>query len=863
MASPPPTYTSSASLSRSKTSPDNIRSLADEMLRSSLSRTVSSAPSASLARSQASPDDIRSLADEMLRSSLSRGVSAVSPVSSDPPRYNSERSITKPAISAVHRLTSVRNSSCEPTPLATNPVIAGLASSPPTKESGSVSSSSYSGLSAAEAKNRVRQLQAEVNRANAESPQRNTAGIFKKACSTDLLFLIDTTYSMNSYIDAAKQQVKSIVKDIKEAFLNESEVCVAVVGYKDHGDTPNIQFLDFTPSADRVYLFLDSLRASGGADTPEDVLGGIRQAVNASWKQQTRCIIHIADAPPHGRGLHDLGASQDNYFEPGSEPHGLTYENLLKQLVRLNINYVFLCIHSITDRTALAFSGVYAAAGADVKLLPSNTYHSIVSSPFTKAGTSHWSGASTKHSSSSSTELQFEELRLGTTYNALRGLVVKSVTGSVTRTSARLTMALTSVRKVGSAPGTRGKGEKRTENLTAIKEDGDSGRGTEDVVLETTPPKWNKKGWLDETLVVEGFCPDVASHNASTLNEMTAADEHIKLSVAELTIFARTRPFAKGALRVASYARTAASTNRFVIKSFISDGLSQVHMIEDMRIQVLCKAFALEFNCLLKIEPPIDFIVTACLQRKRETGLGNGCLSLEPYIEGEYVKYNSNSGWVKEDSPEDLFNQTAQAFSHFTFERSWGHFLVVDLQGVGHLLTDPSIQTRDHERFKLNPTNLHEEGFKFFFARHECNSVCQKLELKSNREMVINGNYVFRERWPAMDATVCCSNKLCRKIIRLASANESDKFRGYHWCGTCWPQLQSSTIRWICAGPGPNHEFEVSKFFYESQGQVMPRKCPEHIEKDKTVPRATALGSSLWDRKKSTDQKRSISGSSW
>jgi len=179
------------------------------------------------------------------------------------------------------------------------------------------------------------------------------------------------------------------------------------------------------------------------------------------------------------------------------------------------------------------------------------------------------------------------------------------------------------------------------------------------------------------------------------------------------------------------------------------------------------------------------------------------------------------------------------------------------------LLTDPAIQTRNKERFKLNDTNLGEEGFKFFFALHECNSICRELGLKSNREMVISGIYEFRERWPTMDPTVCCSNKLCRRIIRLASAHESDKFPGYHWCNACWPQLQSSLIRWICVAPGPNHEFDVSKFFYESQGQSTPRKCPEHLEKDPSVSSAATVGGNLWNKMRSEDTKSYISGRSW
>ncbi len=819
---------------------------------------------------------MRSLADEMLRASLTRGTaSPASSVTSTPPSY---RRSTTPSFPSSARAPNPADSlvlNRERVPGAFRPPIVGSASitrdsitrdsiirdSKSSSISYASSSASTSTVSAADAKARIRHLQREMERAKADVPQRATGGLFKAACSTDLLFLIDTTGSMYSYINAAKEQVKSIVADIKKSFLNESEVRVAVVSYKDHGDHPNIEFLDFTSSTDQVFEFLGLLDATGGADAPEDVLGGLYQALNVSWKQQTRCIIHIADAPPHGAGvLHDFAESSDNYPHPGSEPHGLTYEPLIKQLIQFNVNYALLRVNSSTDRMALAFAQVYAESNADAKLLPSNTYSSQVNGMYSKDRSGVWSSASNTH-----TNVQFEEMQLGTTYSQLRHLVVRTVTASVSRTAGRMSLALSTVPKPSA---TSGKGKGIASDLTAIREDegsGGSGGSAKEAYLEKGPPQWDTPGWLDETLEVEGFCPDLVVQSANSLNEMMNADENIKLSVAQLTIHARSKPFAQGSVRLASYARTAASTSKFVVKSFKDDSKMLAHVAEDMRIQALCKAFALEFNGLLNIEPPIDFIITTCLQTKAKVGSEGGCLSIEPFIDGEYIKYNNNSMFVKEDSPDDPdpFNQIAQAFSHFTFERSWGHFLVNDLQGVGHLLTDPSIQTLDHERFKLAETNLYEEGFKFFFVAHECNSFCHKLELKSNREMVVSGSYEFRERWPTIEPTVCCSNKLCRRIVRLAGTHESDKFPGYHWCSECWPQLQSSMVRWICMAPGPNHEYDMSKFFYESQGQVAPRRCPEHVEKDKSVSSAAVVGGSLWSRMKAGGPKRTISGRSW
>ncbi|EMC99227.1 hypothetical protein BAUCODRAFT_146198 [Baudoinia panamericana UAMH 10762] len=702
-------------------------------------------------------------------------------------------------------------------------------------------------------KSRKHQLQQEIDRANARLPPKDTKGLFRAACSTDLLFLVDATNSMGPYIEAAKEQVKAIVADVKKAFLDEAEVRVAVVSYKDYGVTPNIEFLDFTSSADQVREFLDCLCLDWGRDWPEDVLGGLQQAVNASWKHQTRCIVHIGDSPPHGRTLHDGQESDDRYYHTESEPCGLTHGPLLRKLIRLNINYALLRITTHTDRMGLVFARSYGRGNA--KLHANNKYHGILDASFE-------SMTNSQRSSGAATAPQFEELQLGITYSQLRHLVVKTVTSSASRTAGRLSMAVSrAIRSVN--PST-------IEDLAAIHEEddhvgrrNDSSEGS--VTLENLPPQWTTPGWLDLRLQVDGFCPAIVVHNANTLSDMMADDKNIKLNVTRLTLYARSKPFAEGSVRVAAYAGTAASSGRYVMKSFKKHGKGLAEAAEDMRIQALCKAFALEFNGLLKVDPPLDFIVTSCLQHAPNTaGSRNAAyLSLEPFIEGDYVKYNTNSAYVNEELGDDPFNQMAQAFSHFTFERSWGHFLVTDLQGSGHLLTDPAIQTKDPERFKLNDTNLNEEGFKFFFATHKCNDVCRKLSLQSNAEMLISGKMDFREQWPVMDPTVCCSNNLCRSIIRLSEAQESDKFLGHHWCNSCWPQLASSTNSRICVELGPHHEFEVSEFFLESQGQLVPNKCPEHSEKDTTESSAAAVGGMIFSRLRSAPSMTAINGRSY
>ncbi|CAI6339187.1 unnamed protein product [Periconia digitata] len=638
---------------------------------------------------------------------------------------------------------------------------------------------------------------------------------------------------MQPYLDAAKEQVKTIIEAIERRFLNDVQVRVAVVSYKDHGASPHIEFLDFTTSMSEVRSFLGKLRVGNGDDYAEDVLGGLHQATKASRRHQSRCIFHIADAPGHGHVLHDLGEASDSYYTPGEEPHGLLYAPIIQKLVSLGIDYTFFHITSHTDRMLLAFSCIYDSAGADSTLLPTNKYHAQAIT----LGTSSASRASHMDSP----RLLFQELHLGTDTASLMPLVLKSVTASVCRTSTRLTLSRSSAR--------------RSSPLKSGSEE-----------FDTEPPQWHSSGYFDRKAALEGFCPEVVVYSNSTLMDMMHSYEHIKLSFIQHTVRSRSTPFAKGASRLAHHAQVEASGGRFVVKSFAAGGHDKCreHQIEEMRAQALCKAFALEFNGLVRQDQWIDFIVTACLQPTADAAAGreDGCLSLERRLEGQFAKYNNNTTYVNEELLDsDPVCKVAQAFSHFTFERSWGDMIVVDLQGVGNILTDPVIHTKDPERFKLNEMNMSTEGFKFFFAAHDCNDVCHQLELVSNREMALSGNWRFRERWPALDPTLCCSNKLCQSIIRLADAYSSPEFSGYYWCNECWPEIESSTVQCICIAPGDTHEFPVSRFFYASQGKVPPQKCPEHNEKDKTALDAASVGGGIWSHMKNESRRSLVLGS--
>ena len=69
------------------------------------------------------------------------------------------------------------------------------------------------------------------------------------------------------------------------------------------------------------------------------------------------------------------------------------------------------------------------------------------------------------------------------------------------------------------------------------------------------------------------------------------------------------------------------------------------------------------------------------------TGMNDGnyrFVSVEPYLDGHYLKYNTNNGYVRpvREEATRLDIETCQAFSHFSFQRTGGKEMVVDLQGI-------------------------------------------------------------------------------------------------------------------------------------------------------------------------------------
>lgn len=186
-------------------------------------------------------------------------------------------------------------------------------------------------------------------------------------------------------------------------------------------------------------------------------------------------------------------------------------------------------------------------------------------------------------------------------------------------------------------------------------------------------------------------------------------------------------PFAQGGMRVVYRMRefderiNNGEYIECVAKKFKPDCEEKQYYYDEAMTQMVCESYAQEFN-RRGTGYYLGFLPVSVLRLDCEGILYN----TEPYLRGDYLKHNDNSGHV------DTKDLVPQAFSHFTYEASNQTLIVVDIQGVGDYYTDPQIHSFNGDGFGLG--NLGQSGIRKFLSTHQCNRICRMLSLTDPKQ---------------------------------------------------------------------------------------------------------------------------------
>lgn len=179
--------------------------------------------------------------------------------------------------------------------------------------------------------------------------------------SLDVVFLIDSTGSMGSYINNVKSQASSLLDTLADSFR---DFRVSVVEYRDFPQDPYGEPTDFitkvrtsfTDSKTTAVNAINAITVNGGNDFPEAVFSALKRTAAGDeiggWRtdsEVTRIIILIGDAPPQS---------------PEGWAGGTTYSQTIAALLDEDKPISVQALHVGGDSTAASeFSQIASATG--------------------------------------------------------------------------------------------------------------------------------------------------------------------------------------------------------------------------------------------------------------------------------------------------------------------------------------------------------------------------------------------------------------------------------------------------------------------------------------------------------------------
>ena len=119
-----------------------------------------------------------------------------------------------------------------------------------------------------------------------------------------LMYVVDVTGSMGDEIRYLQAELGNVVQEVVKANPGV-QVSLALLFYRDHGDTEEFRYVDFKDVTDPAdyeshLSILKKQEAAGGGDYPEALDEALEQAIAGNWwTGSTKVLFHVFDAPAH------------------------------------------------------------------------------------------------------------------------------------------------------------------------------------------------------------------------------------------------------------------------------------------------------------------------------------------------------------------------------------------------------------------------------------------------------------------------------------------------------------------------------------------------------------------------------------
>jgi len=212
--------------------------------------------------------------------------------------------------------------------------------------------------------------------------------------------------------------------------------------------------------------------------------------------------------------------------------------------------------------------------------------------------------------------------------------------------------------------------------------------------------------------------------------------------------------FARGGFREVFKAKDV-DLNQFVVKKLLPETLNVMDQVNEalngtnetvesqcrkaVQMHMLAKHFAeqLQYNTS---KEEVEEFGDAFIYKSAKFGKvldTNEYIVIENFIPGDFVKYLNNDGVSIEGDDPNLLEriEKAECLAHFSYEKSKGELILLDIQGSGYVLYDLDIATMklvtDTKNMRFCMGNLARKACDNFISTHTCSRYYGLLNLDS------------------------------------------------------------------------------------------------------------------------------------